>query len=470
MAAEDGGVYLQLGGHGLLNRELGGRLFIELFPQAAAQFIVIAQGGQIVAQGLPVAGLEEIAVHVLVDEIGDASHGGGDGSQMEPGPLRQGIREGLGQAGEGVDVQGAVKPVHAAGDPSGEAHLPLYAQLCRQGGELVLLRPVAGDQQPQSGALGVARGEAPHQSGHVLHRIHPGGDAYHHRVLVHICAQAPQVLQPVPLGGRGREVDAVIDGVEPVRREATGDQQVHHGVGHADPVIQPPQGQGVDGAEGQMAEGAAHVVQAVVAVDGGHHRQSRDLAEHGADHVGPGAMAVDDLVAALPDIGRQLPPGAEDVVAPADHGGNAHLAGLLGKGAVPEAHQLGGDGLIQMLQQAQHMGFCAAGVSAADEMNDLHGMPFFPLSANRGCEIARNIIQYEPDIVQTTNAKYRRVRAFYGGDHGTESKTRWKVQHHRHHRRDFDRGGGGFWSLEAAGQQRRHRRRGRRHGEGDLCG
>ena len=70
VAAEDGGVYLQLGGHGLLNRELGGRLFIELFPQAAAQFIVIAQGGQIVAQGLPVAGLEEIAVHVLVDEIG----------------------------------------------------------------------------------------------------------------------------------------------------------------------------------------------------------------------------------------------------------------------------------------------------------------------------------------------------------------------------------------------------------------
>ena len=34
---------------------------------------------------------------------------------MEPGPLRQGIREGLGQAGEGVDVQGAVKPVDAGG-------------------------------------------------------------------------------------------------------------------------------------------------------------------------------------------------------------------------------------------------------------------------------------------------------------------------------------------------------------------
>ena len=84
MAAEDGGVYLQLGGHGLLNRELGGRLFIELFPQAAAQFIVIAQGGQIVAQGLPVAGLEEIAVHVLVDEIGDAAHGGGNGGGDRP--------------------------------------------------------------------------------------------------------------------------------------------------------------------------------------------------------------------------------------------------------------------------------------------------------------------------------------------------------------------------------------------------
>ena len=54
-------------------------------------------------------------------------------------------------------------------------------------------------------------------------------------------------------------------------------------------------------------------------------------------------------------------------------------------------------------------------------------MPFFPLSANRGCEIARNIIQYEPDIVQTTNAKYRRVRAFYGGDHGAKRVGKFNI-------------------------------------------
>ena len=71
------------------------------------------------------------------------------------GPLRQGIGEGLGEAGEGIDVQRAVEPVHAAGDPPGEAHLPLHPQLPGQGGQTALLRPVAGDDQPQAGTLGI---------------------------------------------------------------------------------------------------------------------------------------------------------------------------------------------------------------------------------------------------------------------------------------------------------------------------
>ena len=95
MAAEDGRVDLQLRGHGLLNGEVAGGLFIEPLPQPAAQAVVIAQRGQIAAQRLPVPGLEEIAVHILVDEVGDAAHGGGHGGQVETGPLRQGVGEGL---------------------------------------------------------------------------------------------------------------------------------------------------------------------------------------------------------------------------------------------------------------------------------------------------------------------------------------------------------------------------------------
>ena len=289
---------------------------------------------------------------------------------MEPGTLRQGVGEGLGEGGQGVDIQRGIEAVHTAADPAGEGDFLFHPQFPGQVPQLLPLLAVTGNDQPQPGTGLVALGKAPDQGGHILDGVQPGGNAHHHAVFVHIGPQAPEVGQPIPLGRGGGKVDAVVDGVEPVGGEAPINEQVHHGVGHADAVVQMPERPGIDGPEGEPGEGAAHVVQAVVAVDGGHHRQSRDLAEHGADHVGPGAMAVDDLVAALPDIGRQLPPGAEDVVAPADHGGNAHPPGFLGKGTLPEAHKLGGNGLVQMLQQAQHMGFCAAGVSAADEMDD----------------------------------------------------------------------------------------------------
>ena len=85
------------------------------------------------------------------------------------------------------------------------------------------------------------------------------------------------------------------------------------------------------------------------------------------------AVAVDELIPSLPDIVRQLPPQVRRMLLPAaDHGGDPHGPGLLGKGAVPEADQLGGDGFVQILQQTQHMGLGPAGVAAADEMDDLH--------------------------------------------------------------------------------------------------
>ena len=133
-----------------------------------------------------------------------------------------------------------------------------------------------------------------------------------------------------------------------------------------------PERPGIDGPEGEPGEGAAHVVQLVVAVDGGHHRQARGLSQQRPDHIGPAAVAVDQLIPSLPDIVRQLPPQVGDVVSAADHGGDPHGPGLLGKGAVPEADQLGGDGFVQILQQTQHMGLGPAGIAAADEMDDLH--------------------------------------------------------------------------------------------------
>ena len=291
---------------------------------------------------------------------------------MEPGALRQGIGEGLREGGQGVDIQRGIEPIHTAADPAGEGDLLFHAQFLCQILQLLPLLAVPGDDQPQPGAGLVSFRKAPDQGGHILDGVQPGGDAHHHAGLVHVGPQTPEIGQPVPLRRRRGEVDAVVDGVEPVGGKAPVDEQVHHGVGHTDAVVQMPERPGIDGPEGETGEGAAHVVQLVVAVDGGHHRQARGLSQQRPDHIGPAAVAVDQLIPSLPDIVRQLPPQVGDVVSAADHGGDPHGPGLLGKGAVPEADQLGGDGFVQILQQTQHMGLGPAGIAAADEMDDLH--------------------------------------------------------------------------------------------------
>ena len=376
MAAEDLLIDMELGVHRVLDGELRGGLFVEPLPHAQPQDIVVAQGGQMTAELLVVTWCKEKTVHILVDEIGDATDSGSHGGQMEAGALRQGVGERLRKGGEGVDVQSGIELVHAAADPPGKGDLALHPQLLGQGSQLLSLLTIACDDKAKSFTVLIRQGKAAYQSGHVLHGVQPGSDAYHHAVLVHIGPQGTKVCEPVPLGRSRGEIDAVINGVEPVGGEAPGDQQVHHGVGNADAVVQLPQGPGIDGAEGQMAEGAAHVVQLVVAVDRADHRQPRGTAQQRADHIGPGAVAVDQLVAALADIVRQLAADPEDIVAAADHGGDAEGAGLVCKGAVPETDQLGGDALIEVLQQTQHVGLGAAGVSAADEMDDFHKKAF----------------------------------------------------------------------------------------------
>ena len=142
-----------------------------------------------------------------------------------------------------------------------------------------------------------------------------------------------------------------------------------------------PERPGIDGPEGEPGEGAAHVVELIVAVDGAHHREAGTAPQEGAHHVGPAAVAVDELVAALFDIRRQLAAEAGDVVAAHDLHRDAEGAGLLGKGTVPEADQLGGDGLVEVSQQAEDVGLGPAGVAAADEMYGFHGGP--PMTADK---------------------------------------------------------------------------------------
>ena len=107
-------------------------------------------------------------------------------------------------------------------------------------------------------------------------------------------------------------------------------------------------------------------------MDGADHREAGGFAQQGAHHVGTAPVAVDELIAAGADILGQPAAEAGDVVAAHDLYRDAETAGLLGEGPVPEADQLGRDGPVEMLQQAQDVGLGPAGVAAADEMDDLH--------------------------------------------------------------------------------------------------
>ena len=170
-AAEDLLVDVELGVHGLLDGEVPGGLLVELLAHVMAEGVVIAQGRQALAQGLSVPRGEETAADILVDEVGDAAHGGGHGGQVEAGPLGEGVGEGLGEGGEGVDVESRVEAVHAAADPAGEGDFPLHAQLPGQRPQLLPLLAVPGDDETEAGAVPVGQGEAPDQGGHVRHGV-----------------------------------------------------------------------------------------------------------------------------------------------------------------------------------------------------------------------------------------------------------------------------------------------------------
>ena len=159
------------------------------------------------------------------------------------------------------------------------------------------LGSVPGDEQPQLRLLLPGQGKAPNQGGDILDRVEPGGDARNNAVLRPVQTQLLQIRAPAHGGGTGGEIQTVVNGKELVRVKFAGDEQVRHGIGHANAVVQHTQGQGVDGAVGDAGEGTAQVVQAVVGVDGGDHGQAGGAPQQSAHHIAPGPMAVENFKA-----------------------------------------------------------------------------------------------------------------------------------------------------------------------------
>ena len=374
LLAQDGLVDVQLAAQGALQGELALRLGVQPFPQMLAQGGVGGQGRELAGQALVVPGLEQEAGYPVLNEVGDAAHPAGHGGQTGPGSLGDGVGEGLGQGGEGVDVQGVIKGIGVL-NPAAEVVHVSGEKLGGESPQLLPLPALAGDEQTEILVGLIGFGKAPDQGAHVLHGIQTGGDAHHHAGFIEGEAAGAQVVLPAHGGGAGGEIQTVVDGEELVRVEAPGDEQVGHGVGHADAVIQKAQGDGVDGAVGQPGEGAAQVVQPVVGVDRGDHGQAGASSQHGPHQIAPGTVAVDEVVVLGVDQPGQGLEGAQDILSGQDHGADAQLPGLLGEGPLHEADHGHVDGPGQVLKQRVDVGLGAPRIAAGNQMDDFHHMP-----------------------------------------------------------------------------------------------
>ena len=111
-----------------------------------------------------------------VDEGGHAAALAAHGGQPGAGPFGQGVGDGLGDGGQGVDVQGIVEGIGVV-DPPGKADLVGNAQLSGQLLEVGHLLPVACDEQAQLGRGLVGLGKAADQGRDIFDGVQPGGDA-----------------------------------------------------------------------------------------------------------------------------------------------------------------------------------------------------------------------------------------------------------------------------------------------------
>ena len=182
-------------------------------------------------------------------------------------------------------------------------------------------------------------------------------------------------LPKIPSPHRGvdvRKIHAVVDD----KRSPGVHPGLHHHIpqlpGDANPIIQLPQRRPIGSAISQIAQGAAQVIQLGITVDRGDHRRLDPLFQQIPHEIGPGAVAMDDLEVLRPDQLLQAANDPGNVPTGQHLGGNAHFPGLLGKGPLHKADQQHPMGLIQALQQGQHMGFRAAYITAGYQMYDSH--------------------------------------------------------------------------------------------------
>ena len=304
----------------------------------------------------------------MVNQRGNAAHPRGDCGAAAACALGQGIGEALGDRGQHVHVDCRIEAVGIL-HPAGKGDRSGGAELLRQILHLLALLAVAGDDEADLRAGLHRNGEAADQRAHVLDGVDARGDAEHGQPLLRLDADAAQIGAAVEGGRIGADGHAVEDDEGPVRIKAALVEHVHRDVRHADPEVHLAEGLLVDETVGHRGQRPAHVVEPVVAVDGGDRRQTQLLFQHGAHEVCPGAVAVDNLEALFANLPLQTPDCLPE--AALHHlGRDAERPGLLHERSVHEADQKHLVGLCQPGEKGVHMCFCSADVAAGDQMDD----------------------------------------------------------------------------------------------------
>ena len=206
-------------------------------------------------------------------------------------------------------------------------------------------------------------GKAADERPHVLDRVESRGNAENDGVLLHLHPDGAEIRFPAELRRDGRKVDAVIDGEHRLRVKAAGDQQLRHGVRHADVIVKHTQRNGIDRAVGQPVQGSAQIVQTIVGMNGRDDRDADLPPQDRACQICARAVAVDDLKALRTDHLRKAADGRADRILHHERV-DAELPCVLGKFSFAEADEADLLHLSKTVQQRQHMRFRAADVAA----------------------------------------------------------------------------------------------------------
>ena len=164
----------------------------------------------------------------------------------------------------------AVCILHPAGKHNASRRAGFF---CKSFQHLPLLA-VARDNKADIRALSARAGKATNQRRDVLDGIQARGNAENDGILVKAYAEAFEVFSARKARLFRRKRHAVVNRKQLLRIKASGYEQLHHCVGHADVIVEHAKADGVDRAVGEAVEGSSQIVEPVVRVDG---RDRRDV-------------------------------------------------------------------------------------------------------------------------------------------------------------------------------------------------